>query len=399
MNNIKAEYDGLIIFGAGDWWVHNRGHYDMQFAKKFSTHIPVLYVNSTGMRMPSLLSGDGTIKRICRKLNSLFKGRVKYANNFHVATPFAVPGKIGSFFTSWLVPFSLKCWARSIGIKKPLFWVASPMAYQWKNLFSGSPVVYQRTDFYEHFPEVDFEQIKNFDIGMKNISDLVLYCSHYIMKESVGTSYEGKCRFVDHGVDFSMFKSAGDNVKQLPGLASIKRPIAGFIGALEADVVDSTLLIETAKSNPDTTFLLVGKSTFDNRIFSLDNIVIVGQVDYPSVPAYMAYCDILLMPWNDNEWIKACNPIKLKEYLAIGRPIVSTYFPELDYYKGLVSIAKKHSDFSHLVKEYSQQPVDSDLVSKMRNRVVNHTWINKQLEVELELSKLGFVRKKYNGEI
>ncbi|WP_028024952.1 glycosyltransferase [Enterovibrio calviensis] len=399
MDKSKFDYDGVIVFGSADWWVHNRGHYDMQFAKNFSQSVPVLYINSTGMRMPSLISGDGTLKRISRKLKSLFKGCVKFYDNFFVATPLAVPGKVGYFLTSWAVPIMIKIWARSIGIKKPLFWVASPMAYQWKALFGNSPVVYQRTDFYEHFPEVDFEQIKSFDLGLKKRSDLVLYCSHYIMNESIDTDYQSKCRFIDHGVDFEMFRSAGDSVKSLPELANIKRPIAGFIGALEADVVDAQLIIETAKSNPEITFLLVGKSTFDSRIFTLDNIVMTGQVDYPQVPAYMAYCDILLMPWNDNEWIKACNPIKLKEYLAIGRPIVSSYFPELDYYEELVFIPDSHKSFSELVREVSINGFPPSLNEKMRARVSSHTWTNKLDQAEKELSMLGYVKCSNNEKI
>jgi glycosyltransferase involved in cell wall biosynthesis len=389
----KNEYDGVIVFGAGDWWVHNRGHYDMQFSKKFSATIPVLYVNSTGMRMPSLLTGDGTFKRITRKLKSLFKGCVQFETNFYVATPFAVPGKVGYMCTAWLVPLMIKIWTKRIGIKKPLIWVATPMAYQWCGLFAQSPVVYQRTDFYEHFPDVDKEKIKFFDLGMKDKADIILYCSHYILNEAKNSVYEKKCRFIDHGVDYELFKNAGELVESIDVLSHIKRPIAGFIGALESDVVNPDLIIQAAKDNPDITFLLVGKSTFDKNVFAFDNIVLTGQVDYSEVPKYMAFCDILLMPWNDNEWIKACNPIKLKEYLAIGKPIITTYFPELDYYDGLVHVAADKYDFSYLIEKHVTNPLNSDKVNLMRNRVYNHTWIQKMLQVEHELYLLGFKKK------
>ncbi|UJF23371.1 glycosyltransferase [Shewanella sp. OMA3-2] len=393
MTDTKYEYDGVIVFGAGDWWVHNRGHYDMQFSKKFSATIPVLYVNSTGMRMPSLFSGDGTFKRITRKFKSLFKGCVKFDSNFFVATPFAVPGKFGYLLTAWIVPLMIKKWSRSIGIRNPLFWVATPMAYQWFNIFQHSPVVYQRTDFYEHFPEVDFHKIKSFDKGMKTKANIILYCSHYILNEAKGTDYEYKCHFIDHGVDFKLFKKAGDasdKIEILTNLSKVSSPIAGFIGALEADVVNSQLITQAAKDNPEITFILVGKSTFNEDVFKLDNIILVGQVDYLEVPKYMAFCDLLLMPWNDNEWIKACNPIKLKEYLAIGKPIVTTYFPELDYYDGLVNIASDKHDFSTLVKNIVNKPVDLNEIKRMRARVESHTWVNKLSHVEQELSLLGF---------
>ena len=59
-----------------------------------------------------------------------------------------------------------------------------------------------------------------------------------------------------------------------------------------------------------------------------------------SVADYMAACDVLIMPWNRSEWIRACNPVKLKEYLAVGRPVVTTHFEELRRYDGLVQVAE-----------------------------------------------------------
>ena len=68
------------------------------------------------------------------------------------------------------------------------------------------------------------------------------------------------------------------------------------------------------------------------------------------------------MPWNDSDWIRACNPIKLKEYLAVGRPIVTTDFPALDGWRDLVSIANGPIDFANAIKIAFGQVVDHDAV-------------------------------------
>jgi hypothetical protein len=60
----------------------------------------------------------------------------------------------------------------------------------------------------------------------------------------------------------------------------------------------------------------------------------------------MAAMDALIMPWNDSPWIKACNPIKLKEYLAVGRPVVTTDFDALDGWRHLVRVATGADDFA-----------------------------------------------------
>ncbi|MEO0662179.1 MAG: hypothetical protein AAFZ87_11625 [Planctomycetota bacterium] len=50
-------YDGVVCFGGEDWWYHNRAHYDMQMMRELSADLPVLYVNSIGMRVPT--PGEG----------------------------------------------------------------------------------------------------------------------------------------------------------------------------------------------------------------------------------------------------------------------------------------------------------------------------------------------------
>ncbi len=85
----------------------------------------------------------------------------------------------------------------------------------------------------------------------------------------------------------------------------------------------------------------------------------------------MAAMDVLIMPWNDSEWIQACNPIKLKEYLAVGRPVVTTDFPALGRYRDLVSVAKGPRDFAAAIRRALDEPYDAE---KARARVASESW-------------------------
>src|SRR5690606_25451344 len=102
---------------------------------------------------------------------------------------------------------------------------------------------------------------------------------------------------------------------------------------------DPPLFGAVAKALPDVHFVLVGDCTIDADWQRLPNVSLLGRRPYEEVPAYMAACDVLIMPWNRSEWIRACNPVKLKEYLAVGRPVVSTSFAELARYEGYVEVA------------------------------------------------------------
>jgi glycosyltransferase involved in cell wall biosynthesis len=92
------------------------------------------------------------------------------------------------------------------------------------------------------------------------------------------------------------------------------------------------------------------------------------------------------MPWRDNEWIRACNPVKLKEYLAVGRPVVTTWFEELRRYNGYVQVARDAEGFARAIRDNVKAPADSQ---RLRERVREDTWHNKALAVVAELAKRG----------
>src|SRR5262245_38026618 len=88
-------FDGVICFGGADWWYHNRSHYDLQMMREASGRMPVLYVNSLGVRVPKMTEGSMFVKRMLRKLKSLTRGFVRVSERFGVLSPFVIPGRLG----------------------------------------------------------------------------------------------------------------------------------------------------------------------------------------------------------------------------------------------------------------------------------------------------------------
>ncbi len=122
----RREFDGVICFGGEDWWYHNRGHYDMQMMRELSAHVPVLYVNSIGMRVPKLGEGGMFFKRVLRKLKSFRRGYVPVRENFSVVSPFSIPGKLGRALSKGTLVSQVKSGAKKMGITKPLVWINCP---------------------------------------------------------------------------------------------------------------------------------------------------------------------------------------------------------------------------------------------------------------------------------
>ena len=378
-------YDGVICFGGEDWWYHNRGHYDMQMMRECSARLPVLYVNSIGMRVPRVGEGRMFVHRVRRKLKSLRRGLVQVSERFAVFSPVVFPAGLGGPINNALLGGQVRQAARKMGIQHPLVWVVCPPGAKVVDRLKPVGVVYQRTDRFESYSDVDHGQIAGFDRLLKRRADLTLFCSSWLYSEEAEQC--GRSLFVDHGVDYGMFEQAGRGLVDEPeDLSDLPRPRVGFVGGIDAHTLDAELFLEVASRLPDVHFFLVGACSLPEDWCRLSNVVILGKRDYNQVPAYMAAADVLIMPWNQNEWIQACNPVKLKEYLAVGRPIVSTPFPELSAYESLVRIGPDAETFAEHIRKALSEPHDP---VAGRTLVGSQTWDAKFRSVQQELADVG----------
>lgn len=384
------EFDGVLLFGGVDWWYHNRGHYDLQMAREFSRSMPVVYINSIGMRVPRLGEGRMFMTRVARKLRSMRRGMVKVRDNFWVASPVGAPAGLGARLNQSLLAWQARRLARAAGISRPLVWIACPPAASVVDRLGSSALIYQRTDRFEDFKNVDRQRIMGFDRRLKASADVTLFCSSTLMEQEASS-----CRsaaFVDHGCDFELFAAAGRRTHPGQGstqptdVASIAGPRAGFIGGIDAHTFDPELFVRVARAMPDVQFIMVGACSLPEGWCPLRNVHFLGQRPYDQVAAYMASCDVLIMPWNCSPWIQACNPVKLKEYLAVGRPVVTTPFFELRNYEGLMSVAASADAFAAAIREALQRTPDPD---RLRARVSEHTWNAKRRDVERALAARG----------
>ena len=365
----QPDFNGVICFGGEDWWYHNRGHYDMQIMRQMCTRMPVLYVNSIGMRTPSPGEGRMFVSRVRRKLRSMRRGLVHVSDGLSVYSPLLVPSKLGIALGGRRVGRALRSAAARQGITRPLVWVACPTAAGLLDTLDPAAVVYQRTDRYECFRGVDGDRIRHLDEWLKARADLTVFCSTALYEEEAADCR--RATYADHGVDFGRFVAA---TLEPADMVDLKRPRVGFIGGIDAHTFDPELFLNVARRLPDTQFALIGACSLPRGWCELPNVSLLGQRPYETVPAYMAACDVLIMPWNRSPWIEACNPVKLKEYLAVGRPIVSTRFAELSHYDGLVSVAGDADEFAAAVQAALRHPGDP---SARRARVRAESWSSK----------------------
>jgi glycosyltransferase involved in cell wall biosynthesis len=343
---------GVLCFGGEDWWYHNRGHCDMQFMRQFARLGPVLYVNSIMMRKPNLGEGRMFLRRLARKVRSMARGLIRVPEGFQVYSPVTAPVHHVRWFRALndrLLRGQIRRAMRRAGLTTPLVWVNCPAACDTALALSRWAMVYQRTDRYEEYPGVDARQIELYDRKLKATADLVFFSNRRLYEEE-----KDQCRkaaYVDHGVAYELFAAAERNPWIPPEMRSVRRPVAGFYGGIDRHTVDLRLLEHIVAALPDVTFVFIGKASVDcTPLLRRPNVVMIDQRPYEQIPHYGKCFDVCLMPWNQNRWIEACNPIKLKEYLALGKPVVSTPFPQLAEYEDLVLTARTPEDFSACIR-------------------------------------------------
>lgn len=366
-------FDGIICIGGEDWWYHNRGHFDFQIMRRLAERWPVLFVNSLGVRMPSLKHNKLFVERIGRKLKSLARGVVNVENRFWVFSPVMVPGERGQRLSNWALAPQIRMAAARAGIRKPLLWVHCPAGAALVGEIDAAAVVMQRTDRFEAFPEADPSVVARQIAHLKQRADLVVYAAPHLM--ATEAQEVRRQVLVTHGVDFERFVEAESDaalgVATPADIAHLPRPRVGFIGGIDAHTFDPPMFVELARRMPDVSFVMVGGCSLAEGWCPLANVTFVGRKSYDQVANYMAAVDCLIMPWNESDWIKACNPIKLKEYLAVGKPVVTTDFAALDGWRDLVTVARGAAAFEGAIRSALAAPGDA---MARRQRVAAEGW-------------------------
>ena len=368
----------FLCFGGLDWWYQHRSHIDFQLARRFAQRGITLYINSIVMQKPKIQQGRKFLKKVVRKTKSIFTGLKMSDAGFWVYSPFSLPlhhRPWAKALNEVLLKVQLKRVCRKVKIKEPVVMVVCPTACDLALQMPKKRLIYLRTDAYELFPHVDVDLVQRCDRALKEASDLTLYVSEKLYREEADQCK--RALYLDHGVDYDMF-ACSDNGHSIPAdMHALKKPIIGFFGTLDKHTVDVEFVAQVADRLSDMSFVFVGKVN-DRYDCLLDrrNIWLLGQKAYEEVPSYGECFDVAMMPWQQTNWISVCNPVKLKEYLALGKPVVSTPFPELQKYHDVVYQARTPEDFAECIRTALAED-NEDRIAARRGKVMKATWDQK----------------------
>lgn len=161
-----------------------------------------------------------------------------------------------------------------------------------------------------------------------------------------------RIEMIRNGVDADAFRERSLKSTRPADLPSKSKTIIGFVGALY-EWIDFDLIAHAARALPDVEFVFIGPSNDDSaveRISRLSNICFLGPRPYESVPAYVAAFDTCWVPFKAGDITAAANPVKIYEYLALGKPVITTAVADPASFNGLVGVGRTPEEIVSLLQ-------------------------------------------------
>jgi glycosyltransferase involved in cell wall biosynthesis len=363
-----------IICFSNDWDSDplSKKHIMLRLAKRNR----VLWINSIGNRRPTASIVD--LKRVIKKLRDFSQGHKKVDEGIHVYSPIAVP-----FFSSaaarWInrkaLQWGVRRACRRLGFQSPITWTFVPASAEIAGSLGEHALVYHCVDEFSEFTGTDKAAILEMERGLLEKSDCVIVSSDrlYATKQA----HNPNTFLVTHGVDVAHFRKACDAAVAVPAeMAALEGPVIGFFGLI-ADWVDLELIRYLAVSRPTWNFVLIGKTTTKTQIFDrIENIHLLGQKPYEELPMYAKGFDVAILPFAINELTLAANPLKLREYLAAGLPVVSSAIPEAEKLNNVLRIGRSRTDFLNQIQEILDSGITGPQIS-ISKQMDSESWDDK----------------------
>jgi glycosyltransferase involved in cell wall biosynthesis len=324
--------------------------------RHFAKNNRVLWVNSVGYRTPAATRSD--LARAWTKLKAAAGPIANPLPNLHVLNTLAIPAwgspaarGVNRRLLAWQVRRAM----RRLGFNRVINWVFNPAAGVVAGELGEDGIVYYCVDEYAAFAGVDGAALAELELGLLRRADLVVVSAERL--RAAKASHNPRTHLVRHGVDYEHFRRALDRDTEVPAeLAALPRPVIGYFGLMAPDWLDVPLLASVARRFAHGSVVLLGKVGMDlGELAALANVHVLGRKPYATLPGYCKGFDVALIPFPINDVTLNANPLKAREYLAAGLPVVSTAIPEVEFLDAC-AIARDHDEFCAKIAAALEEP-------------------------------------------
>jgi glycosyltransferase involved in cell wall biosynthesis len=307
--------------------------------------------------------------------------------NLFVLHPLAIPAYgIASVRTlnTALLRFQIRWAMRRLGFRRAINWTFNPAAALVARALGEDCLIYHCVDEYTAFSGVPSAALAELEGKLLRHADAVIVSADRLYQSK--SPLNSRISLVRHGVDFHHFRRALDAETIIPPeVANLPRPILGYFGLIGKDWVDLNLLVHVAQRFPRASLVMLGKVAMDLSVLTkLPNVHLLGRKPYEALPAYCKAFDVALIPFPISEVTLNANPLKAREYLAAGLPVVSTPIPEVEVL-GQCLIGSTPEEFAAKI----EQALSASGPARERSETMRqHSWQSRLDEIVCQFSPL-----------
>jgi glycosyltransferase involved in cell wall biosynthesis len=371
-----------IVAFAKDW--HEDPTSNLHVLRELAKSRRVLWLNSIATRTPSLASGRD-LGKIRRKLGEFARGPVRVENDLWVATPLALPfphSPVARALNRRLLRATIRAYRLRLGIRDFQLWTFLPTTADYVGTLGESLAVYYCVDEWSLFGYLERDETVALERALLAKVDAVFATSNQLVESK--RALNPHTYLAAHGVDHAKFARALDGLAIPADLAAIPRPRIGFYGTLRS-WIDFAMLAEIARRRPAWSLVLIGQQLDDvSALRGLANVHLLGQRGHDELPAYCAGFDVGMIPYVLDNRAATINPLKLREYLSAGVPVVSTPLAEVARFGELVELARNADEFIAAIERLLARDSNGGAAAARARRsaaMQSETWSARAAEV------------------
>ncbi|WP_413580675.1 glycosyltransferase [Bdellovibrio sp. HCB288] len=329
-----------------------------------------IWIETIGLRSPKFNLYD--LKRVVGKIAGWLgpkqvQPQREIPANITVVSPFMIPFNQFALiraFNRWSVARSVRKCIQELGFQNIITVTSVPNSSDYVGDFNETLKVYICVDEFSLWPGLDYEMVRKMEEKLLSKCDVVFATSQALTEsKSNGAS---KTVLLTHGVEFDHFNIGGKQKTE-------KLKICYY--GLFDERSDQQLLIDLAKALPEASLEIIGNVVCDiTRLKDEKNIHFLGLVSYAELPKAIKDMDVFILPYVRNELTDNLNPLKLKEYLSTGRPVIATALPEVVKLQDYLFVGKDGAEFAAIVnglEAASLQPKGSQALQYLQ---ASETW-------------------------
>ncbi|HUJ59012.1 MAG TPA: glycosyltransferase [Kofleriaceae bacterium] len=376
-----------IVAFAKDW--HEDPTSNHHVLRELARTRRVLWLNSIGTRTPKLSSGRD-LGKIRRKLGELARGPQHVEHDLWIATPVVLPlphSAVARALNRQILRATIRAWRLRLGIREFQLWTFLPNVADYVGTLGEQLAVYYCVDEWSMFGYLDRAHTERAERALLAKVDAVFAINGALADAKRALNPH---TFVSpHGVDHALFARALDDATAVPAdLAALPGPRIGFYGTLR-DWVDLDLVAHVARARPGWSIALIGQQLDDvSPVRGLANVHLLGQRRHDQLPAYCKGFDVGIIPYRIDERMTFVNPLKLREYLSAGLPVVSTPVPEVARYPAHARVATTRDEFVAAI----ERALDETGPAARRARsaaMIDETWSARVAQVARTVDELA----------